>query len=385
MEKELLDIDSDGIDKIHSTIELFIKDSRRLKFQNQMLSREGLVGVFNGLFGHVLKYPTDVEWFSSTYRMDFSKYPTRIKAAYEFVESVIRKSSIFDSPPWPRKKLCRVYSTSMIREVIARSIVSEIQLTQVDELERLIEEWTETINAEKSILFRDSIESRAEELCDFFFRGCRDDGKVLAENYALFEVKRFIQHTSLWEFPPAPCKRNEIEFTSDYMKRVIIPVLQDELVAAGIMHLSVYFTRRKMQRADFLNQLISSCVEPLIQRLVGLDGLDALGSNSHPLLRDGLDEIMLVYRKDLRSRIVSIIQESEYYREVGIRDPFAWRDDISDSYSIVDSDSESQIDFNNDDEMSEHGSNDEGMISEIGKDDVSDYPTSYYLGCDVGT
>lgn len=158
-------------------------------------------------------------------------------------------------------------------------------------------------------------------------------------------VKRSIKNMALWKFPPSPAKRNTIEFTSEYMNEVIVPTLQDELAASGITRHFAYFLRPKADRIDDLNQLISTSVDPLIYRLVDIYALNELIAECHPLLRDGLDELMRVYLQDLRPRVVTAIRGSEHFREVGSADAFGWRDDISDSYSIVDSDSESQRDF----------------------------------------
>jgi hypothetical protein len=375
MQKELLEIDPEGISAIRDQIDDMISTNRLYKFRQQIMGQ--IEAVFNALFGHVFKYPKEF----LKQQVDFAKIPAWTKQAREFVESSIRPTSTFVAPPWPPERLCKFYSPSMIRDVIVPAIVSDIRDEKEEKFQEVMLVVIESVENEKKRLFRNSIESQAGNLCDFFFRGSRGSGNEVA-NYALDMLKQRIRTTALWEFPPSPAKMNEIEFTSEYMNGVIVPSLQDELASSGIMHLVHYFIRRKPDRVDVLNRVISSCVEPLIRRMVKYDDLNDLIAESHPLLRDGLDVVMRAYIKDLRPRIVAAIRGSEYFREIGSRDAFAWRDDISDSYSIVDSDSESQIDFNADE--TNGGDEDEAMIS--GQNDQEDDDVSESFnesGCHV--
>jgi hypothetical protein len=70
MQKELLEIDPEGISAIREQIDGLIVRTRLCNFRDQITGQ--IEGVFNALFGHVLKYPKEF----LKQHVEFAKIPS---------------------------------------------------------------------------------------------------------------------------------------------------------------------------------------------------------------------------------------------------------------------------------------------------------------------
>jgi hypothetical protein len=116
-----------------------------------------------------------------------------------------------------------MYSAEMIKELIVPAMASDIRDTQEEKLEEVMQSIVASVDNEKKRMFRESIESRADDLYNFFFLGCCDSGKELSA-YALKMVKRSIKNTSLWEFPPSPSKRTPYKMNWPILESRILSI-----------------------------------------------------------------------------------------------------------------------------------------------------------------
>jgi hypothetical protein len=114
METELLEIDPEGISRIRDSLDALIASYRLYRFQKQI--KDQIEGVFNALFGHVLKFPAEFLNETGIYdSREYAKIPAYANKAYSFVQAVSKAYSfkyrfalqIF--PPWPvREHACLI-------------------------------------------------------------------------------------------------------------------------------------------------------------------------------------------------------------------------------------------------------------------------------------